>query len=232
MSGNLRSQSTKDAAVVLGLDYGFQLPAGDLSDRFGTSFKVGGHLSFLPESSSWQYKLNGAFFFGNNVKEDVLSLLRTNEGFIIGNDRSPADIQLRQRGIYLGLGVARVFPFSEQDPRTGFLVELSGGFLQHRIRIQDDPQRSVPALLDDFKKGYDRLSNGLYSSQFLGYQQMSGKVNFYIGIEAVQAFTQNRRNFNYDTQMLDDQQRLDIMLGLKVGWILPFFLGDGSDIYY
>ena len=48
----------------------------------------------------------------------------------------------------------------------------------------------------------------------------------------MQAFTQNRRSINIDTQMVDTKNRLDATFGFKVGWILPIYLGFGEEIFY
>ena len=51
-------------------------------------------------------------------------------------------------------------------------------------------------------------------------------INFTLGVEAIQGFTQNRRSFNFDTQMQDTAMRLDALLGAKLTWTLPFYLGS------
>ena len=39
----------------------------------------------------------------------------------------------------------------------------------------------------------------------------------------MEGFTQNRRDWNYTEMMKDDKQRLDLLFGLKVGWMLPLY---------
>jgi hypothetical protein len=93
----------------------------------------------------------------------------------------------------------------------------------------------VPQLTGNYKKGYDRLTNGLAINEFIGYQMLSTnkRVNFYFGFEFTQGFTQSRRDFDFDTRSADTQKRFDSLMGIRAGWILPFYVGKGAaEIYY
>ena len=109
------------------------------------------------------------------------------------------------------------------------------GIFQHKIRVQEDPNSFVPIIAGEYKKGWDRLSNGLALRQFVGYQHLSlnGLVNFYAGFEFMQAFTQNRRVQDFKLMTKLDEKRFDLMYGIKVGWTLPFTVGvNANQIYY
>lgn len=217
------------------ISYAGHRPGGALKDRFGNNFSLGLGLNWLTAKRNWILGINGNFLFGNTVKTDVLANLRTEAGYIIGNNRLPADIGLRQRGWLVQVEIGKHIPFSDKHPRSGIRLSISPGILQHRIRIQKDPQQSVPQLLGDYQKGYDRLSNGLSFTEFVGYQLLSAnrRMNFFIGLEFTQAFTQNRRDFDFPTRTKDETRRTDLLYGLRVGWILPFYVGSaGGDIYY
>lgn len=223
----------EDPAITFALAYGYQVPGADFAERFGSSFYLSSQIGFL-NRNNWALNLDGGLIFGDQVKEDVLRSLRTQEGNIIANDRALAEIQLRARAVYLGIKLSKTLVLSDAYPRSGIRLGLGSGFFQHKIRIQDDPQRFVPQLTEELKKGYDRLSNGWYISQFVGYQYLANnrRINFYAGFETMQAFTQNRRSINIDTGRTDSQNRLDLTWGFKVGWILPLYLGFGEEIYY
>ncbi len=238
ITSGLYAQNTelnKGHGILLNFTFGGQLPGSDLADRFGPNLSIGSGIEYLTEKNNLIFGLEGHYLFGSDVKEDVLASLRTPEGEIIGNDKSYADIQLRERGLYIGALVGKLFSVSEKNPRAGLRVALGAGLLQHKIRIQDDPFRAVPQLLDDYKKGYDRLTNGLALRQFIGYQILSAnrRTNFYIGLECTQGFTQSRRDFNFDTRMQDTARRLDLLFGIHAAWVLPFYFGKtASEIYY
>jgi hypothetical protein len=224
----------REAALLFRLGYGYQLPGGALADRFGGNFSVDGGLDLLLREQDWVFSVEGQFLFGSEVKADVLAPLRTPEGYIYAADQSPADIRLSGRGFYVGAAAGRLIPLSAVNPRSALRLSLGGGLLQHKIRIQDDPFHFVPQLSAEYKKGYDRLSNGPALRQFIGYQLLNpgGGLHFYAGIDLLQGFTRSRRDFNFDTQQADDRARLDLLFGLRAGWILPFYLRKASEIYY
>lgn len=235
---SMKAQSTpklnEGDGILLNFSYGYQLPFEDLEERFGNNGVVHTGVEYWTRNNLI-IGLEGSFQFGSRVKQDVIAGLRTQEGFIIGNDRDVADVQLRQRGFYAGGLVGKLFPLLENNSRSGIRATLGLGLLQHKIRIQDDPQRDVASLTTELKKGYDRLTNGLALSQFIGYQHLANdrQLNFSAGVEFIQGFTQNRRSFNFDTQMQDTQMRLDVLLALRVTWVLPFYLNEtAGDIIY
>ncbi|MEM8526824.1 MAG: hypothetical protein AAGG68_19445 [Bacteroidota bacterium] len=220
--------------ILLNFSYGYQFPFADLGERFGNN-GVGYVGVEYWTKNSFIIGVESSFLFGSVVKEDVIAGLRTQEGFIIGNDRDVADVQLRQRGFYTGGLIGKLFPLRENNNRSGIRTTLGLGLLQHKIRIQDDPQRDVASLTTELKKGYDRLTNGLALNQFIGYQHLGNdrQFNFSAGVEFIQGFTQNRRSFNFDTQMQDTQMRLDVLLAVRLTWVLPFYLNEtAEDIIY
>ncbi len=227
-------RSNEVPVLNVGFEYGFQTTGADLKDRFGSSTGLGIKMEYLLESN-WSISLEGFFIFGRVVKEDPLFALRDIDSLIIGNNGSQSQFALRERGFYFGGSIGRLFPILKKNKRSGIKVELGVGLLQHKIRIQDDPESFVPILAGEYKKGFDRLSNGLAIKQFIGYHHMSRNrlINCYAGFEFTEAFTRSRRSYNYDTMSADESNRFDVLAGFKVGWILPFFLGEkGDEIYY
>lgn len=205
----------------MSFEYGIQLPAGDMSDRFGFNFKLGAGYEFIHTGSHWIFGLDGHYLFGSEVKEDVLAPLRTEEGDIIGNTREPASIFLRERGFHAGIYGGKLLPIRDNELK-GFKFTLGTGFLQHKVRVQDDSQ-SVTQLTGEYKKGYDRLTNGISITAFAGYQHYDPNKNIYflLGFDYVAGFTENRRTLNFDTMEREDKKRMDSLLGFRIGWILP-----------
>ena len=105
-----------------------------------------------------------------------------------------------------------------------------GGFVQHKIRIQDNGN-SAPQIAPPYTAGYDRLTNGLALTQFVGYQIVSRDktINFFLGLDFTEGFTRNRRGFNFDTRQADTQKRLDILYGARVGGSIPLFTNQNAD---
>ena len=233
LQGKAQNNGNGGQALLIHFNYGIQMPGGDLAERFGRNAYAGGGLSYLT-GSNWQIGLESGILFGTNVDEDPLLNLRTPEGFIYGNNKSQANVQLRQRGLIVLGSVGKIIGLSNRNPRAGLKIALGVGLLQHKIRIQEDPESFVPQIAGDYKKGYDNLSNGLVLHQFIGYQLLgrSGRTNFFIGVEAAEAFTQNRRTTNFATFAPDPAERTDILWGIRIGWIIPLYLGNGDEIWY
>ncbi len=221
--------------IAMNFQFGAGVPAGDLSDRFGTTLSIGTGMDLITEKNNFIFGWKGDFHFGNTVKDNILGGLAP-EGFIFGNGLSPAtELRRAQRGFYLGGHIGKIFPLSSQNTRSGLRITLGAGLLQHKIRLQQDPSNFVNQIAGDYAKGYDRLSNGLALRQFVGYQLLGNDklVNFTIGLEFIQGFTQNRRSFNIDEMRADTDKRLDLLIGVKVGWTLPFYIGESTgEIYY
>lgn len=228
-------ENSSATVLLTNFTYGSHLAAGDLNDRFGNSSAVGGDIEIITGKGNFIFSLETQYIFGRKVKEDPLSILRTADGNIIGNTLSYAAVGLRQRGLHVAFNVGKLFSVIPGNPRSGIRATIGVGLLQHKIRIQDDPSSFVPSLDDRYKKGYDNLSNGLSLKEFIGYQHLAKNrlMNFYAGFEFIQGFTQNRRSFNFNEMVKDDEKRLDLLMGFRVGWTLPFYVGDdGEEIFY
>lgn len=210
---------------------GANLPAADLELRYGNNLNL---------SSNFHYKFRSnfivggglMFFFGDNVKEDVLAPFRTSTGVILGDDNQIADIFLRQRGLYIGADIGKLFPLTKKS-RSGIVATISGGILQHNIRFTDE-RNSVAQIRAGRDSGYDRLTRGFALKQSIGYKHLSNdkRVNFEILFDFIQGFTSEIRSINFDTGLSTNSSRKDLMYGLRVVWNLPFYIGREEEVKY
>jgi|SRR5688572_6437971 len=228
--------NVKDSAVafsVIAVNGSYQFPAGDMADRFDNNFSVGA--SFLRKTmSNWLWGADINYFFGGEVKENtILSAITTSQGYIIASNGTYAEVFLHERGYSALLKAGRLFPVIGPNDNSGIMVTLGAGFIEHQIWIEDKGNLAAP-LTPDYKKGYDRLTNGLCLTQFVGYSHVSNnrRINFFAGVEVMEGFTENRRTVNFDTGMKDETSRMDMLIGLKVGWIIPLYKKMPRDIYY
>lgn len=228
------AQKTK-AINLLEFKYGFHLPMGDMKDRFGSTSAFGLNIESVQAESKLFFGIEGMYFFGNAVKEDVLASLRSSDGSIIGIDGLPGDINLKERGYYIGVNAGKIFSTtSHKNNLTGFRAQIGGGLLQHKIRVQDNA-RSVPALNDEYLQGYDRLSNGPAIHLGLGYHYQSPYNNFqfHIMTDLYGAQTVSRRDLDYATGQYDDQKRIDLLGGVSIAYIVSISRASRPDnIYY
>ena len=226
-------RGNESGVLLANIYYGAFVPGGDLKDRFGTSFDIGVGTEYITAKTNFIFGASGSILFGSDVKEDVLANLRNDAGVILSSG-GIANVALRQRGYQARIYGGKLFGISPKNKRSGIRVLVGMGFLQHKIRIQDNGN-SVTQLFGEYKKGYDRMSNGLALHQYIGYQVLSKNrlINIHAGFEFTQAFTQNRRSYNWDTMMRDESKRTDLLTGFSVGWALPFYIGEDEEtIYY
>ncbi len=215
---------------VFGAHY---LPAGDFSDKFQNSTLIGAGYH-LKNRKNWIFGLDGGVLFRERIKnpESYLTNMRINNGEIIAQDGNYAAIVMSLRGWVVNATIGRVFNVFGPNINSGLVVRGGVGYFQHKIHLEAR-QHEVPQIEDDMRKYYDQLTSGWSLHQFVGYQHLSNSrlTNFFIGIEAIEAFTQNRRDYNIDLGGPDDRQRLDMMFGLKAGWILLIYKRKPQEFY-
>lgn len=214
---------------------GYDIAAGDMTTRFGNNFEIGGGFMFKTKKN-WIYALDCSFLTGSTVKENPLDSLLTREGMLIGEDGLNADVRISERGIKLPVfkaGRVISMPIGKASVNSGLMLMLGVGMLQHKINYED-VSGSVPQIRGEYKKGYDRLTNGLALTQNIGYLYLNRKnhANFFLTLEFTQAFTKSRREFNFNTRQKDTSERVDLLFGLKAGWIFPVYKKRPDDYYY
>jgi len=219
--GGLRDTSI--TIVPLTVSYAYQLPTGDLADRFGWNNNLG-FSAMVKFKSNYTLGLEGSFIFGNHVNErSMLNELTTSDGRIVNQDGVPAQVFLFERGYTIMATVGKIMPVVGPNPNSGLLLKLGAGYMRHKIRIESQND-VVPALEGEYVKGYDRLCAGPAMMLFVGYQHFGNHrlVNFMIGWEMNLGFTESLRPFNFDTGRAADGQRRDGLNGLRFGWTLYF----------
>jgi hypothetical protein len=236
--GTITAQvNVKDSALNVSMlypTYAFGMPGGDMAEWFGFSHQIGVGYMFKAKSN-WSISLEGNFIFRDGIKNpgNVLSGITTSDGFIIDEGGVFANVMLMQRGFSVWAKAGKLFPVFGSNPNSGLLVQIGGGMLQHKIKIED-PNNSAPQLKGEYKKGYDHKRSGPALMQFVGYQHLgnSRKVNFFAGVEFVQALTFARRSFNFNEMKPPDKKHFDMLNSLKVGWYIPLYKKTRQKYYY
>lgn len=237
-------KSLRDSTISMahaGITYMGAATAGDLEERFGYS-------SFMGLEGGYKFRnniyLNGGFrlLFGNQLREpiafNVVQLVGNSQtGFstqAIGADGRFYEVRFFQRGYSIPISIGKVFQtrFSP-NPNSGFFVELGAQFIQHKVKIEVIGD-NVPQLSNEYKPGYDRLTNGIGILGSVGYRFLSNSrlLNFQVGLEFSQNFTESRRDFNFDLGAADTRKRNDVFYGFRVGWILPIYSDAPDKEYY
>jgi len=211
---------------LFGLGVGISQPEGILNNRFTT----GGNLNFnaiYRSKNNFMFGLGAEQLFGNHLKDTSLfQSLRNDQGVFIDNNGVPAAVILTGTGFTFKGSIGKLFTFNE-NKNTGLYCRLSLGFLQHKIKINVQDTK-VPGLHDEYLKGYDHLTNGLYTSSFIGYMFLArdGRFNFSLGLDYGLGFTKNRRSWSFDSNSIDNSSRLDHILSIKLTYFFSLYLSD------
>ncbi|HRO42284.1 MAG TPA: hypothetical protein PL009_05585 [Flavipsychrobacter sp.] len=220
--------------LIISLNGNFDIPAGDMAKRFGLSYRVGPAVLYKTKAN-WMIGAKADFILGDKIKEEgLLNNIIDADKQLITRDGTTGAIQLYQRGYMLGLQAGKIINISKTNPDNGILLLTSAGFVQHKIHIVTRNAGDVPQLSSEYKKGYDRLANGVFLEQFVGYVHFSnnGLINFNIGLDVMAGFTQGRRDFWYDVQKAGTDKRLDVLFGLRGGWYIPVFKRKSEEIFF
>lgn len=210
----------------------FQIPGGDLSKRFGNSFDIGGGLGYKLKSNV-VLSVESTYIFGEEVKENTLEGLLNQFDQITNMYGDVAEINMRQAGFQIKATAGKIIPVFGSNGNSGIFIRGGIGLLQHKIYIENI-HNNTPQVLDEYRKGYDRLCNGLQVSEFVGWQNFGANTayHFMVGFELSQAWTQNRRSWDYATNQKISGQRMDMLYTFKVAYFIPFVKREVTNYFY
>lgn len=220
------------ATPLVSLSYGYQFPDGDMAKRFGENSIIQLNVDYKTRKQ-WIFGVNGSYLFGKKIRETgIFNNIITSDGYVISQSGEFADVRLYERGFTIAATAGRMFSTIKPNPNSGIVVNVGVGIMQHKMRIEVIGN-DVPQLNKQYKKGYDRLTNGLLLTEDLGYMYLSNNriLNFYIGLQFMQGFTQNRRSYNFDQMQQDTRKRLDMLYGGRIAWILPLYKKAPQEYY-
>lgn len=218
---------------MINFNIGFHISGGDLADRFGSSTLFG--IGFqIKNNKNFYWGFDAAALAGSDVKEDdIIDIITADATDIIDVNGNTATIRFWQRGAHSQFILGKIIPVVGPNKNSGLFIQIGSGFMYHKIRIEDIGN-NAPQLSANMLKGYDRLCMGLTSSQLFGYRHFSNnnKINFFVGIEFIQAFTKDVRRYDYNAQMAYNDKRIDLLSGLKFGWTIPLYKKSNNQYYY
>lgn len=228
--------SIRDSSVSLfaiSFNYTFNLPAADMAIRFGYSSQI---------SSGFMYKFKSnffiaphfAFFFSAKVNDSfVLDHIKTSDGYLINNQGTLCPISIEQRGFHSGIQLGYLINFKRPNPNSGIVISAGPVFLQHKLYF-DYSNGPVFQIEGAYKKGYDRLTNGIGLIQTIGFQRFGnrGMGNYHFLIYVLEGFTSSRRDFDFYLQHKDDAKRIDMLIGIQTGFDIPILRKSNLDFRF
>ncbi len=232
------AQSIKDSSlriVAIGTHLSYQFPDYDLAKRFGNSFSLGGEV-MLKTKRYFLFGIEGSYFFGNTVYEDVLKPLKNSDGFITNNVGNPANLEITHGGWYVLGYIGKLLNVVNYNKNSGILVKCGIGYMQHFVKFNEPPnmEGNIPALQSaEMIKGFDRYTGGIATMQYIGFVNFGTNklTNFALGFELFQGYTSSYRKFNFNTGQADTQQRFDMLYGFRFTWYLPLYK-QVKEFYY
>ena len=186
------------------------------------------------EKTNLFYGIKLNYIFGGKIKDStIFSNISTEQGYVIDGNGTYANIILLQEGFNPNIYVGYAYLLKENNP-SGFYFSIGLGFLQHRIII-DTKNQYIPQLNNEYKKGYDQLTNGVSTQFVLDYILIAYKNRFkmFAGIDYTMAYTKNRRAYDFNNMVsLNDELRADQLLGLHIGLIFPINRKNTEEFHY
>lgn len=222
----------------LSVSYSYQIPLADMAERYGSNSMVGVGFTYKT-NNNLLFGVDWGYLFSRNVKynKTLFEAISTSQGeydvnMITGAGRV-ALITLDERGNVIMLRAGKVFNVWANNPNSGLFVTGGLGLITHKIKIQVR-DNDVPQLDPEYRKGYDRASVGPAVGLQFGYLFFDNqrRINFKAEIEAYYGLTHSIRPYNFDTMMKDTEWRNDVLIGLKISWIIPLYPKAPKDFYY
>lgn len=228
----VEKKEAKDG-LIISANVSFDLPMASMAERFGASTRVGPSLMYKTKSNLL-IGLKADFIFGNQINEPgFLSNIKAQDGSLLSAQGYRTYTTVLERGYLIGFQVGKLFPFDNDHQEHALLALASVGFMQHKILISNRTQ-DIPQLDGDYVKGYDRLANGIFLEQFVGWNHFTerGFINGCIGLDFLIGFNQGRRDYLFDVMKPGNENRIDILSGIRLQWYIPAFKRRSEDYYF
>lgn len=216
------AKNIQNEIIFLSINHSYQNPLGQLANKFGHNSNISSTFSYL-NRNNLLFSLEAGFLFGPSVKENTLfQSIDGNNGNLISQNGEIPTIRLFERGGHIDVSFGKFFQFNNKKHKSGVVLSLGLGYLYHKIFIETLITQ-LPQINETLLKGYDQLHGGLASKEFIGYMYFSdsNNIKFLIGLEAIQGYTKSLREYNYDTQLFDNENKIDHLIGIKCGIIIP-----------
>ncbi|MEL6594166.1 MAG: hypothetical protein AAFQ87_08460 [Bacteroidota bacterium] len=228
--------SLQDSSVSMGLlqvSYRGLLTGGDMAERYGFNSQLG--LDFSWKLANQFYGSIGAHaLVSDDIRDSVLLTNITTGGLLVTNNGLLSEIRTVQAGFVIPISVGRLFTLPIfPNPNSGIFVEVGGQYIQHWVNITPVDEE-VAAVSGEYAKGYDRMTGGFGIKEAVGFRWIGnqGYVNFTVGLEFSQNFTNGLRTIQFDTGLPGQQGRRDYLSGFYVGWIFPILERAPNKVYY
>lgn len=220
--------------ILVNINIGHFLKAGDFSETFGSNWSGGLDLQYKTKDG-WIFSVGARYHFGDQLKNPtaIFGEMVTSQGEILGLNGEYAPVTFRERGWDMGFDFGKIITKWGHNANSGPMITLGLGYNNYYIDIRNQLD-NTPQIQDEYLKGYDRFSQGFMTRQYLGYffSGSNKRINFTAGFEFMQGYNHSIRGFNYDTRSYDLDMKLDMYYGFRISWFLPFYDENAQKYYY
>lgn len=196
-----------------------EVPLGAWRADYGNSAKVRvrGDVSLSLRDYVWA-EYGARFSGGVRNTDQILGFLMNEDGYIMGNDGSPALVRLEGRGSSAALGYGRRFWLKNAH---SLAMEAGADAVSHRIWFNNSG--GVPMLIKPYVYGLDRMRQGLGAQLALRYSHADANdvINFTMAVRAGMARTRDVRGTYYGGNPPSATPQWDGFAGVEFSWFLP-----------
>lgn len=223
----LKNNAVDTATKMVWVDanFAYQIPFCSLAETFKNNLNIGVGATYK-SASNWTLGVGFNYLFGSKIKDQAAILgedMLTENGDLIDGNGQKATIYFEGRYWNVSGSIGKIIPLDKWK-NSGLWLRADFGYFEHKVRITD-PDMQIPQLIDPYKKGYDQRAGGFCMTQFVGYLFMR-KVrvaSFYAGLEISEIWTKSNRNYQFLLQGKDESTKFSLLLGVKIGWIIPIY---------
>ncbi len=242
---------TKDTlqCPIIGFNFGLMVPlesrnAGNIADLYQPPYLNYGLDVSYKLKNNWLFSVDGSLIIGNDNLRDRYARMGNvfssdTLSFVIGTGGTDAGAACFNRALSLRTGIGKILPFNMQrNPNSGLALRLYGGYWHQKTVFMLNNEHA-PQLEGDYGRLYDHRRQGFSLTQSVGYWFMSNEssfLNFYVAAELTQLWSHSTREYIIDyalgLQGRDNQQYFDLLLNIKVGWMIPLKGKSTYDFYF
>lgn len=227
--------------VFLSPNFTYNIVMADLKKEFKNNLAIGADVG-VKLKSNWSIDFGFKYYFGGEAHQHVIDSSFKNivvDGFFItSSGTATTDITFEFRGVSFHLQAGKIIPVTKRYRNSGIWLKAGLGVTQHFMNIKN-LENAIPHLMSgkngpEYKKGYDRLTIGFSLYQFIGYAHFNKRNLFcaYAGVEFFENFAKRQREYDYSLMRKDDSKLFEVMIGFKIGWIIPLYKHDPNAVFY
>ena len=225
---NAQQPLTRPTWVSMHVGGGFQYNLGGWRERYNANanFDLGADYQF---QEKWLLGFNFSPYTGGWVNTDSLyGDMIAGSNYLFDVNGNPAVIRTYMRGFNFCATAGKIIPLKQstlKNPATWSLQLVGGlGYHEHFTKFQFD-KGLLPQLEGYYEEGHDNYRAGYCITEQCRLQYMNpNTLSFHVGVQMLQGFTKNMRDWDMSTFRAADPKQTDLSFGIYGGLIIPIII--------